>query len=490
MVAPAATPDHGPMPSTSPSTDAARLGSTPATNSLSALAAATPASRDRYVDFLRGLAIAMVAVGHWLVVVPTYRDGSFDGVNALDTVPLMRGLTWVFQVMPLFFMVGGYANARSWRSAVRRGEGWSAWVRTRFDRLLRPTVVFLGAWVAVAAIARQVGVDAHLVHTMAWLVVVPLWFLAVYVVIVALAPAMLRLHERFGGTVLVALVAATTLVDVARIGGGHEAAGYLNFLFVFLFCQQLGFFWLDGRLAGRRWWPTAMLTGGLVGLWLLTHVGPYPTSLVGVPHERIANNAPPTVTFLALAIAQAGLVLLLRAPVSRWLRRPRAWAAVIGVNAHAMTIHLWHFTALVVVALALLPLGIVPVFPDGTASWWSIRLLALPVLAVPLAALVAAFGRVERRAVPPRPPIDRPRVAAVATAVSVPCLSIAFALITVGGLSVEDAPAGVPFWALGFLGAGLVLLRVGSRRRSAERERSREEIVLLAGVDGRHPGGR
>ena len=67
------------------------LGSTPATNSLSALAAATPASRDRYVDFLRGLAIAMVAVGHWLVVVPTYRDGSFDGVNALDTVPLMRG---------------------------------------------------------------------------------------------------------------------------------------------------------------------------------------------------------------------------------------------------------------------------------------------------------------------------------------------------------------------------------------------------------------
>jgi hypothetical protein len=148
-----------------------------------------------FVDLVRAVAIVAVAVGHWLVVVPSYRDGHFDGVNALH-----RGdarLTWLFQVMPLFFAVGGYANAVSWRSARRRGESYAAWLHTRLVRLVRPTAVLFGVWATGAAALRVAGVDPDLVHTLAWIVVVPVWFLAVYLVVVALAPALLVAHDRW-----------------------------------------------------------------------------------------------------------------------------------------------------------------------------------------------------------------------------------------------------------------------------------------------------
>jgi hypothetical protein len=186
--------------------------------------------------------------------------------------------------------------------------------------------------------------------------------------------------------------------------------------------------------------------------------------MVGVPGEAIANNAPPTITLIALGLAQAGLVMLVRGPVDRWLQRPRVWASVIAVNAHAMTIHLWHFTALVIVAVVILPLGLVPSPVDGSPAWWAVRVGGLGVLAVVLLALVAAFGRVERRPVGGGRRSARPMADAVSTAVAVPCLAAAFACITVGGLSVEASPAGLPLWAIGLLTAGLTLGRCGTRR--------------------------
>ena len=33
--------------------------------------------------------------------------------NPLDEIPLGWAATWVLQVMPMFFIVGGFANARS-----------------------------------------------------------------------------------------------------------------------------------------------------------------------------------------------------------------------------------------------------------------------------------------------------------------------------------------------------------------------------------------
>ena len=72
------------------------------------LVAATPATRDRYVDFLRAASIVVVMLGHWMMAVVTRRDGTWELGNLLTEFRGAWLLTWVFQVMPVFFFVGGF----------------------------------------------------------------------------------------------------------------------------------------------------------------------------------------------------------------------------------------------------------------------------------------------------------------------------------------------------------------------------------------------
>lgn len=77
------------------------------------LAERTPPQRERHVDLLRAPAITAVVLGHWLVITVTYDDqGGLGGFSALEELTWAHTpLTWMFQVMPLFFVVGGFANA-------------------------------------------------------------------------------------------------------------------------------------------------------------------------------------------------------------------------------------------------------------------------------------------------------------------------------------------------------------------------------------------
>ena len=444
--------------------------------------------RDLTVDALRALAIVAVAVGHWLVVVPAFSGGHFDGVNALETVPLMRGLSWVFQVMPLFFVLGGYANAHSWRSSQRKGQPYHEWLRTRLVRLLRPSVAFVGVWVAVSVVLRGLGTDPELVRLMAWLAVVPVWFLAVYVLVVAVAPAMLAVHERFGVLVPILLALVATGVDGIRLGTDIDGVEWTNFFWVFLFAQQLGFFWVDGALTRSRWTPVALVVGGLTGLVLLTQVGPYPVSLVGVPGEDVANNAPPTITLIALGLAQTGLAILARGRIERLLRRPAALGPVVLLNQHAMTMLLWHFTALILAAVVILPLGIVPIHPDGSVAWWCTRIAAVVVMAAPLAVLVTVFGRFERggatsihrRTTPAARRAVPSAVVTAAMVVSVVLSAGAFALIAVGGLSTGRGWWGIPVVPVVLLAAAALLTEVRGGRGEQPSERLVEAVVAVA----------
>jgi hypothetical protein len=64
--------------------------------------AAAPASRDRYVDFLRAFAIVMVVIGHWLAVMINFRNGRLGGSRCSRSA-WTHWLTWLFQVMGIFF---------------------------------------------------------------------------------------------------------------------------------------------------------------------------------------------------------------------------------------------------------------------------------------------------------------------------------------------------------------------------------------------------
>src|SRR3954463_2404845 len=90
----------------------------------STIPAATPARRERYVDFLRVFSLAVVMLGHWLMAAVEWRGGRLVAGNVLQAAPASQWLTWVFQVMPVFFVVGGFANTASWTAAMRDGRGY------------------------------------------------------------------------------------------------------------------------------------------------------------------------------------------------------------------------------------------------------------------------------------------------------------------------------------------------------------------------------
>ena len=81
------------------------------------LAAATPETRNRYAGLLRVASIFVVVIGHWLMAVLEYDDGSFVGKNLLDIATWTHILTWTFQVMPIFFIVRRLISTPRSRSA-------------------------------------------------------------------------------------------------------------------------------------------------------------------------------------------------------------------------------------------------------------------------------------------------------------------------------------------------------------------------------------
>ena len=374
-----------------------------ATSGLDRLAAATPSTRDRYVDFLRAFSIAVVVFGHWLVAIVYLNGSELSGASALDAVPAARILTWVLQVMPLFFFVGGFSNLTSWRAVKRKGGDYFSFVSGRVDRLMRPCAAFIGLWVSVAVVLHFAAPPlARDLEPALAIIAKPLWFISVYLIVIALAPAMLRLHERFGLGVPLAMAGAAATVDVVRLAFDVPFIGYLNFAFVWLFAHQLGFFYADGSF-GRL--PKRALAGcaavALLALVALTQLGPYSASMVGVDDGRVSNNDPPSICIIAHSIWLISAAMLARGAVTRRLQGRRAWKAVIAANSMIMTVFLWHLTALLAGVLLLYPLGF-PQSEGGTAEWWLLRPVWLAILVVLLVPFVAVFARFERPRTTPR----------------------------------------------------------------------------------------
>lgn len=366
-------------------------------SSVRELAGATPATRDRYVDLLRVASLGAVVLGHWLMAAVTP-----DGVgNLLAVVPALQPLTWLLQVMPVFFFVGGFSHALSYRSLLRkRPEGsedsvYSAFLRARLQRLLRPTMVFVLVWGAAALLVQLLGGGGGLTGVTLRMVTQPLWFIGIYLAMVAFTPPLLRLHERYGWGAFAGLAGAAVAVDVLRFAAGVPYVEFLNFAFVWLAVHQLGFLRADGRIHLRR--AALLAGGGLVTAAALVALGPYPLSMVGMPGEKVSNMAPPTLALLAHGLWLVGAVELLRAPAARLLERPRVWRTVVAANGVGMTAFLWHLTAMFGVYGALLALD-VDLPEPASAAWWAQVPLRLALAAALTAALVAAFRAFERPA--------------------------------------------------------------------------------------------
>ena len=384
--------------------------------SLGDLAGAAKAGRNRAVDFYRAVAMLAVALGHWMVIV-AYRDtdGSIISGNGLEFVPSFSYATWVLQVMPLFFMVGGYASAASLdskqmgRSATQAER--STWIASRLARLLPPVAALAGFWLVALAAGAVTGTGA-LIGAGAVAAAIPLWFLANYTADIVLAPHVLPWFRRSPvGTAAVGLglfaffeglhIFGPALLDPIGMGWVANAA-HVNWVIGWFLFQILGFAWRDGLL------PTGgRLLAAAAGLWAAAAAavffGPWPVSMVHFPGLAFSPTHPPSLALLLFGAAQSATAIAAAPHVTSWLeRRANAWKAVVAANSMAMSVYLWHMTAGVITLAAfdltgLMTISIFTAAP-GSFTWFVAKIPFVVVSMTLLGLALPRLARIERDA--------------------------------------------------------------------------------------------
>ena len=423
------------------------------------LAEATPAERNRYVDLLRAVSIIVVIVGHWLIATAWYHDGEFTTGHLLRDKPGTQWVTWLFQVMPVFFIVGGYSNSVSLASASRRGQGYADWLIVRLNRLAVPLLLLLFVWAGIAFVMRLLDVSPGVIRYMSQASLIPTWFLAIYIMVAILAPVAWRLWQRLGYLSVALFAGMAVLVDIAFFAADLRFLGWSNYFWVWLAVHQLGFAWRDDRLPGTAG-RLALGVAGFAALYVLIVHGPYPLAMVGSPDEGLSNTLPPKITLIALGIAQFGLLLAIERPMRRALDSIPLWTGTVLVNSMIMTVYLWHITVMIVFG-GLLYLGGGAGFglEPGTPAWWMSRPLWIGVLTALLVPLALVLSPLERRGMP-KDAVVPPAWRQVAGAMIL-CFGVAMlAMLGFGG----DSP--LPIVAFGCVVAGAWLAGVlkGIRR--------------------------
>ncbi len=371
-------------------------------------------SRNAYVDFLRAFSLLVVVMWHWVFTIVIWSD---DGPHATNPIGFTTGLwlaTWLLQVMPLFFYIGGYAHLTAWTAAHRRGVSIWGFVGRRLQRLAIPALSLLIVWLLLGSVLGAVF-DLTWIGRAVFLVVSPLWFIGIYLVLVALLPVFLWLHERFDSIVIVFLAGTAAGIDIARFRYDIEWLGMVNMLLIWGLCHQLGFFYERIVHATRRidW---TLMWGGMFALAGLVFSGLYPGSMVGVPGER-SNMAPPSLCIVALVAFQAGVAEILRPSMERRLERSGWQRANDTINRFSMPLFLFHTTGMALhraVKYAIAGERNEPTSPD--LWWWLSRPLAIVGPLLFTLPVIYLFGRQwvkggGRRRGQPDTPMSRPLTA-------------------------------------------------------------------------------
>ena len=404
--------------------------------SVADLAAGAKPTRNRAIDFYRAIAMLAVAVGHWMAMhVGVDADGGLIAGNALEVAPRMGVMSWLFQVMPLFFVVGGFSSAMSLDSFNAQAAGPQAtrpqatrpqatrpqatrpqdWVIARLRRMLAPTIALATTWAVLIAGGYAIG-QGSLIAVGATAAAIPLWFLANYTIDTAIAPYVLPMFRKHPVALPAVGVAIFCLLEAARFAG-IPFLPHLNWVLGWLLFQIAGFAWRDGLLPTGK--TLAAIAGGLwVAAITVVAAGPYPASMVHFPGLENSPTHPPSLALMLFGAAYSATAIVIAPAISRWLaERPKAWAAVVGANAIAMSVYLWHFTAAIAATAILYPLGWLPTAAVGSLDWWVQKLPMMGLAAIILAAIVAKVMPIERNALlAPRTPFAGGQVALLALA--------------------------------------------------------------------------
>jgi hypothetical protein len=380
----------------------------------------TEQAQARYLGFLRILSLTGIVLAESVLALAYWGPAQAAWVWPL---------TWLLQLVPLFFLTGGHANLLAWRAA----DGYSGYLTERIGWLIRPVLAFVTAWLVVPLSLELLQAPEEAIAAFGRIVLQPLWLLGLYLLVVAALPVMLRLHRRRPLATPVALLAIT--VAIALAGRGSVAAHAGGIVIALLF-QQLAFHYADGRL-WRIPRPVLIATAiaALVGLVLLTTVGGFAKLLIAEPTEY-ASFAPSLLGMLLVGFIQVSLVALPRERGVRAVARSAVARGVAVLRAAPVTTYLFFLCAMLLLA-GMIAAARTAALPSNGTDWLiqPRQILAIALIAVPT---LLAFLLIERRVPPAVGPLDEPE----------PGPPDRFA----GQLDAVAAALGVAYGALGILG--------------------------------------
>jgi surface polysaccharide O-acyltransferase-like enzyme len=354
--------------------------------------------RNHVIDAARAFSVFVVVVFHSLL----YQVQLVDGQPAM--VPWAPPhwpwwfLSWFFMIIPIFFVAGGFAHALIVDRMRREGTSYGHYLANRGRRLVGPLLFFVTVLAVVSTAAAWAG-ELDAAATLTRQLMQLLWFIAVYLVIVAVAPAAVAAHDRWGWRPMVVAFLLAAGVDAWSFAVDAFWLRNFNMLLVWPLVHQFGIAyhrgWFRAGPARRAW---AALAGGVAGIVAVVLVFGYPPSSVGFADIPIANVQPPTLAMVFLALVQCGVLGLLEQGGA--LRSVPSWVekSLALVNALMMSVYLWHIGCIALAAGALLALSMAAPAASGL-------LLAQPTVAILAVAVVALvvpqLARLEYRLIPP-----------------------------------------------------------------------------------------
>lgn len=407
--------------------------------------AAASSSRDRVLDAAKTLALVVVVVGHSLAWHITPAN---TAANVLESERWLVPLTWVFQVLPIFFAAGAVSNAASLRR-----HGAREYLLRRSRGLVTPVLVYAALWTVVllpfGGMSQQVVGAGRFLSQL-------LWFAGVYLLVSSAAPVTARWAARRPLLVLGVWLLLIAGVDAVRWSDGPSWVGWLNLLLVWGWLHQLGYcIPVLRRRAGDGPAARAALALGAAALLAaavaLALFGPYSSSLVTIGGDsELSNLSPPTLVLALYGAGQVLLLVVLWPALAAFLSDDRRWAVVALVGARGIGIYLWHIPLVGCAAAIALLVGwvVVPLSP----WWWVVHLLVV-VVVLPLAWLIAGVAAsVGRR-------LDRvPRLLPLPAAVAAVGAGLVVLNISVTGFATWAGSGMLGLWSSSLLNLVLLLL--------------------------------
>ncbi|MDQ0893206.1 acyltransferase family protein [Agromyces ramosus] len=421
-----------------------------------------PVDRDLSIDFARALCLPVVVLLHALQM--GIGGDPLRAFNALDGFEPLAWATWPLMIMPVFFICGGFAAITQWRRLRGHGETVAHYVRLRVIRLARPVVSVTAAVGGVLAVMLAAGADFEFVRTFAVRLAEPLWFIPVYIACTALVPVMSTVHRHAPWAGYLGLAGGVVAVDaLSRVTG--LPIGPLNWLFVWLFAQQLGFGLRDGwfaRCSRATLWAMAAGSYGVIVVLV---------TVFGYSHDMLDNLNPPTLCILALALGQVSLFALAQPAIRRAMHGRALLGGVYVFGVFGMVIYLWHTFAMAVVVGAQAVLGL-PFPAVLSPAWWATRPLWVAAIGVVVALCCLVVPRLEARW--PDPVERRTPLVAV----------VAWMAVAIAGVGVILTQGYVP-WQVGVTGCLLVTGAVVALTIGGRGPRAMPEPVLAQSVIAR-----